>query len=214
MTTKAKETQKSQSVLFQPLVLACGVTLKNRLVKSAMSDSLGDGTGHPTDAQLRLYQRWAAGGIAACIVGEVQGNPHSAEKPGNLVLHDKNNDNNRSSNLERFRQLAQWGSENDTLLWLQLGHAGALAYEPTSPSRRGPSALHLPELLFHCDEMTLAEIHALPRQFAATAALAQQAGVDIARDALRAARDLVEGVYVMPPFNRFELAVRVIRDLV
>lgn len=43
---------------------------------------------------------------------------------------------------------------------------------------------------------------------------AQQVGIDIARDALRAARDLVEGVYVMPPFNRFELAVRVIRDLV
>jgi homocysteine S-methyltransferase len=43
---------------------------------------------------------------------------------------------------------------------------------------------------------------------------AEQVGIDIARDALRAARDSVDGVYVMPPFNRFELAVRVIRDLV
>jgi len=49
---------------------------------------------------------------------------------------------------------------------------------------------------------------------ASTKEKAQQVGIDIARDALRAARDLVEGVYVMPPFNRFELAVRVIRDLV
>ncbi len=49
---------------------------------------------------------------------------------------------------------------------------------------------------------------------ASTKDKAQQVGVDIARDALRAARDLVDGAYVMPPFNRFELAVRVIRDIV
>lgn len=49
---------------------------------------------------------------------------------------------------------------------------------------------------------------------ASTKEQAQQVGTDIARDALRAARDLVEGAYIMPPFNRFELAVRVIRDIV
>ncbi len=32
---------------------------------------------------------------------------------------------------------------------------------------------------------------------------ARQVGVDIARDALRQARDLVEGVYLIPPFNLF-----------
>ena len=49
---------------------------------------------------------------------------------------------------------------------------------------------------------------------ASTKDQAQQVGIDIARDALRAARDLVEGAYVMPPFSRFELAVRVIRGIV
>ena len=43
---------------------------------------------------------------------------------------------------------------------------------------------------------------------------AQEVGVDIARDALRAARDLVEGAYLMPPFNRFELAARVIKGVI
>lgn len=43
---------------------------------------------------------------------------------------------------------------------------------------------------------------------------AQQAGVDIARESLRAARDLVEGAYLMPPFNRFELALKVIEGIV
>ncbi len=49
---------------------------------------------------------------------------------------------------------------------------------------------------------------------ASTKETAQQAGVDIARDALRAARDLADGAYVLPPFNRFELAVKVIEDII
>jgi homocysteine S-methyltransferase len=43
---------------------------------------------------------------------------------------------------------------------------------------------------------------------------AQKVGIDIARDALRAARDLTEGAYLMPPFNRFELAVSVIEGII
>ncbi len=50
-------------LLGQPLDLPCGGQLKNRLLKSAMSDSLGDGRGNPTEAQIRLYERWAEGGL-------------------------------------------------------------------------------------------------------------------------------------------------------
>jgi homocysteine S-methyltransferase len=42
---------------------------------------------------------------------------------------------------------------------------------------------------------------------------AQAEGVAIAREATLAARELGEGVYVMPPFNKVELAVRVIEVL-
>jgi methionine synthase I (cobalamin-dependent)/5,10-methylenetetrahydrofolate reductase len=42
---------------------------------------------------------------------------------------------------------------------------------------------------------------------------AQAEGVAIAQEALRAARDLVQGAYIMPPFNKVELAVRVIGAL-
>jgi homocysteine S-methyltransferase len=42
---------------------------------------------------------------------------------------------------------------------------------------------------------------------------AQQVGVDIAREALRQARDIVEGVYIMPPFHRFELVARVLEGI-
>ena len=42
---------------------------------------------------------------------------------------------------------------------------------------------------------------------------AQREGVAIARDALAAARELAQGVYVMPPFNKVELAIQVIESL-
>lgn len=42
---------------------------------------------------------------------------------------------------------------------------------------------------------------------------AQLEGVRIAQEALLAARDLAQGVYIMPPFNKVELAIRVIEPI-
>jgi homocysteine S-methyltransferase len=42
---------------------------------------------------------------------------------------------------------------------------------------------------------------------------AQLEGVAIAQEALLAARELAQGAYIMPPFNKVELAVRVIEPL-
>jgi homocysteine S-methyltransferase len=42
---------------------------------------------------------------------------------------------------------------------------------------------------------------------------AQAEGVAIAQDATLAARETAQGVYIMPPFNKVELAVRVIEAL-
>ena len=82
------EAQQADAIdlLSAPLKLPCGVVLKNRIAKSAMSDSLGDGSGNPTPTQIRLYERWAQGGVAISFIGEVQGDALFAEKPGNLVL--------------------------------------------------------------------------------------------------------------------------------
>ncbi|SCA55972.1 Oxidoreductase FAD/FMN-binding protein [Candidatus Terasakiella magnetica] len=177
-------------VLFEPLTLPCGEVLKNRIAKSAMSDSLGDGTGHPTAPQNRLYQRWAQGGLAVSIIGEVQCLSGFAEKPGNLVL-------NENSELELFRKLAKYGCENGAKLWLQLGHAGALSYAPTS-SPKGPSALDLPGL--SCEELTRDEIKSLPSQFAKTALLAKQVGFGGVQ--VHGAHGFLLSQFLSPLFNK------------
>ena len=171
-------------------MLPCGAILKNRIVKSAMSDSLGDGTGHPTAEQIALYNRWAQGGAAVSIIGEVQCSSGFAEKPGNLVL-------NEDSNLKNFRNLAKMGQENNAQLWLQLGHAGALAYEATS-SPKGPSSLDMPGL--HCTALTYEEIQELPSKFSKTALLAMKSGFGGVQ--IHAAHGFLLSQFLSPLFNK------------
>lgn len=152
--------------LALPLTLPCGAVLKNRMVKSAMSDSLGDGRGGPTDAQRHLYARWAAGGAALSLIGEVQVDPRFPEKPGNLVLGEQ-------PDLAPFTALARDGSAQGAHIWPQLGHAGALSHAPISDPA-GPSPLDLEGLT--CRGMTLDEITALPAAYAQAAERAKRAG--------------------------------------
>lgn len=154
------------AVLEKSLTLPCGAVLKNRLVKSAMSDSLGDGAGNPTETQARLYERWARGGVALSLIGEVQGDPRYPEKPGNLVLGPK-------SDPEALRSLARRGQVEGAHLWPQLGHAGALSHAPIS-APKGPSPLDLDGL--KCGGLTPDEIAELPRIYAQAASHAKAAG--------------------------------------
>lgn len=176
--------------LFASLTLPCGATLKNRLAKSAMSDSLGNGRGNPTNEQIRLYGRWAEGGTALCIVGEVQGNPGAAEKPGNLVLSPH-------SDLAMLRRLTHSGAQKGTLLIAQLGHAGAMTHPPIG-TPKGPSALSLPGLT--CSALTLEEIHSLPAQFAQTAHLAKSVGFGGVQ--VHAAHGFLLSQFLSPLFNK------------
>jgi 2,4-dienoyl-CoA reductase-like NADH-dependent reductase (Old Yellow Enzyme family) len=179
-----------RAALFRPLELPCGAVLKNRIAKSAMSDSLGDGRGDPTDTQIRLYRRWAEGGVAVAIVGEVQGDPRAAEKPGNLVLRPE-------SDRARFEALAGAGAANGARLWLQLGQAGAMTHPPIGQPK-GPSALELPGLT--CAALTLAEVQALPAEFARTAALAKSLGFGGVQ--VHAAHGFLLSQFLSPLFNR------------
>lgn len=176
--------------LSAPLELPCGAVLKNRIIKSAMSDSLGDGRGNPTGAQIQLYERWAQGGLAAMIIGEVQGSPYYAEKPGNLVLRS-------DSDFALFRQLANTGTDNEAHLWLQLGHAGAMAYPPIS-TPKGPSKIDIPGL--SCEALTLDEIQQIPEEFATTASLAQDLGFSGVQ--IHAAHGFLINQFLSPLFNK------------
>lgn len=175
-------------IMFTPLHLPCGAVLKNRLVKAAMSDAMGDGRGFPTPEQNRLYARWAEGGIAASIIGEVQGTPQFPESPGNLVL--------QPATRAPFVELAKAGQVNGAGLWVQLGHAGALAHAEISQPT-GPSAIDVPGLT--CAAMTLTDIQKLPDEFARTAQAAKAMGFGGAE--IHAAHGFLLSQFLSPLFN-------------
>jgi 2,4-dienoyl-CoA reductase-like NADH-dependent reductase (Old Yellow Enzyme family) len=184
--------QTDASPLMQPLTLPCGAELKNRIAKFSMSDSLGDGAGNPTDEQISLYERWAKGGLGLSIIGEVQATPNYAEKPGNLIVNER-------SDHERLKRLARAGATDGARLWLQLGHAGAMADAPIS-TPKGPSALNLPGLT--CGALSLEEIEALPAEFARTASLAKELGFGGVE--IHAAHGFLLNQFLSPLFNRRE----------
>jgi len=177
-------------ILGNSLELPCGVILKNRLAKSPMSDSLGNGEGDPTVAQIRLYERWAEGGTALSIIGEVQGDYHFPERPGNLLLGPH-------ANQQALQTLARRSSINHAHLWPQLGHAGALSHLPISQPK-GPSVLNIGS--FQCAGMSIDEVHELPYLFARTAVHAKAAGFSGIQ--IHAAHGFLLSQFLSPLFNR------------
>ena len=131
-----------------------------------MSDSLANGEGDSTEAQIRLYERWAEGGTAVSFIGEVQGDSRFPEKPGNLVL-------SKHSNKEMIRSLVSRATIEGAHIWPQLGHAGALSHLPISQPK-GPSALDIEGL--RCAAMSHDDIQDLPHMYARTALHAKTAG--------------------------------------
>lgn len=184
-----RSTDPDAETLAASLELPCGVVLKNRLAKAAMSDSLGDGAGLPSHQQIDLYQRWALGGVSLSLIGEVQVDHRYPEKPGNLVVQPGIDD-------ALFRQLAAAGSIDSAHIWPQLGHAGALAHDPISRPA-GPSALDLDGL--QCVALSSSDIDALPMIYARAAAHAQAAGFSGVQ--IHAGHGFLLSQFLSPLFN-------------
>ncbi len=179
----------ADQVLSSTLELPCGAILKHRLAKSPMSDSLADGAGNPTEAQIRLYERWAEGGMALSVIGEVQGDPRYPEKPGNLVLGPH-------SSPELLLSLTRRALVGDAHLWPQIGHAGALSHPPISQPK-GPSALDVEGL--RCAGLSIEEIQALPRMYANTARHAKTVGFSGVQ--IHAGHGFLLSQFLSPLFN-------------
>ena len=165
----------AREALARPLTLPCGLTLKNRLAKAAMTEGLADPQGRPTDAHERLYGAWADGGLGLAVTGNVMVDPDHLERPGNVVLSG-------TPDAETRRRLEAWAraaTRQGGHLWMQLSHSGRQTQKKVNPRPKAPSAvaLGLPGGQFTTPEpLTDAEIEALIQRFADAAATAQETG--------------------------------------
>ena len=159
--------------LESSFILQNGVVLKNRMVKSAMSEQLGDKHHNPLLGLADLYGRWARGGIGLSITGNIMVDRNALGEPGNVVLDEK-------SDLSLFKKWAKAGTQHNTHLWPQLNHPGKqvpdfLSKEPVAPSsialEDGLAAnFKLPKALSEC------EIKEIIQKFAVSARLSKEVG--------------------------------------
>ena len=174
MNTPIKQTAQV-SALSQPLTLPCGLTIPNRIAKSAMSEQLADRHGSPTQEIEQLYAAWARGGAGLLVTGNVMIDSRAFVEPRNAVLES-------SRFLSAFKLWANAVHAHGSKLIMQINHPGRVAVLPLFKRPVAPSAvgLDLPALNIIRVPRALTEPEILEQidRFAQTASLAVQAGFD------------------------------------
>lgn len=154
--------------LAQPLTLACGLVLPNRLAKASMTEQLAPG-GDPNERVRRLYARFAAGGAGLVLTGNVMVHRDHREHRRNVVV-DESTD---------AAALRRWAIEAaGAPLVAQLSHPGRQAlYAPNGSV--APSAVALKGLgpVFKPPRaLTVEEIGDVVRRFASASKALDDAG--------------------------------------
>jgi len=160
--------------LFTPLVLPNGAVISNRLAKAAMEENMADADHAPSDALLRLYEAWAAGGAGLILTGNVMVDHRAMTGPNGVVLED-------GTHLERFRRWAQVARAHGAHAWVQINHPGrqmpASLGQPTLAPSAVPLALGALSKQFPVPrEMTEADIREVQQRFTRSAQLAERSG--------------------------------------
>ncbi|MEJ8562475.1 NADH:flavin oxidoreductase/NADH oxidase family protein [Yoonia sp. GPGPB17] len=161
------------TALSQPLTLPCGARLKNRIVRSAMTEALADRKDCPTPGHQKLYQRWSEGGLALQMTGNVMVDRRYLERPGNVVVEDE-------SALDELRGWAQAAKSGGNQVWMQISHPGRQCPIVVNARPLSPSAekLKIMGQFGKPREMIVDDIEDAITRYANTARIAQKAGFD------------------------------------
>ncbi|KVE33280.1 NADH:flavin oxidoreductase/NADH oxidase family protein [Burkholderia sp. TSV86] len=161
------------AVLSQPLTLPNGTVLKNRLAKSALTETLANADGCVTPELITLYRRWSYSGAGVLLTGNVMIDRHALGEPGNVVIEDERD-------LPRLREWAAAGTAHGGELWMQLNHPGKQAMRGLNRETVAPSAIGFgPKLAPYFPvprALTAAQIDDIITRFGTAAAIAKQAG--------------------------------------
>ncbi|UAM99886.1 NADH:flavin oxidoreductase/NADH oxidase family protein [Polaribacter litorisediminis] len=108
---------KSAKTLQQAFTLPCGVTIPNRIVKSAMSENNADKGGKPSKRIVQLYKTWGEGGTGILISGNVMMDSKALNEPRNVVVEDE-------KHMAELKEWAEVAQRHGSHLWMQINHPG------------------------------------------------------------------------------------------
>ncbi|WP_420548817.1 NADH:flavin oxidoreductase/NADH oxidase family protein [Curvivirga sp.] len=159
-------------MIEQPLKLPNGTLLRNRIVKSAMSEALADAHNNTTDGHINLFERWGKGGAALLITGNTPVDRWHLEHAGNFVLDEK-------TDAEQTRRLTTAAKKHGAKILAQLAHAGRQVPEAINPTPLSVSELKLDLAGYgQPKSATEEELQATIEKFVTSAGLAKDYGFD------------------------------------
>lgn len=187
----------TENLLFTPITLPNGTTIKNRFFKSAMSEGMGTRDFQPKKNIATLYKRWAEGGTGLIITGNIMVDPKGTAEPGNIVF-DKN------SNMEILKDWAKQGQQHGAKVMVQLNHPGkqvpkTIAKETVAPSTI-PLGNGLNKLFSTPRALTTSEVEELVQKFVTSAKVAKEAGFSGVQ--IHAAHGYLISQFLSPHDNR------------
>ncbi|WP_314794138.1 NADH:flavin oxidoreductase/NADH oxidase family protein [Gemella sanguinis] len=187
----------TENLLFTPITLPNGTTIKNRFFKSAMSEGMGTRDFQPKKNIATLYKRWAEGGTGLIITGNIMVDPKGTAEPGNIVF-DKN------SNMEILKNWANQGQQHGAKVMVQLNHPGKQAPKTIAKETVAPSAVPLGnglnKLFSTPRALTTSEVEELVQKFVTSAKVAKEAGFSGVQ--IHAAHGYLISQFLSPHDNR------------
>ncbi len=159
-------------MLFNKTMLS-GITVKNRIIRSATHDGLADENGAPSDKLIAKYEHLAKNKVGCIITGYAAVSPNGVSPyPRMMKIFD-------DSVIEKYKELTEAVHRHDTPVILQIAHCGrqtsskAIGLQKVAPS----NVLHT----FYPDkakELTEEEILSIIDDFVKAAVRAEKAGFD------------------------------------
>lgn len=158
-------------ILKQSFTLPCGITIPNRIVKSAMSENNADEGGRPSDRIIKLYETWGKGGAGILISGNVMISSAALGEPHNVFVEDE-------KHLGALTDWAEAAQKNGSHLWMQINHPGRQAPKKINKEVVSPSDIVLPLMNMFDKPRPLEEeeIWEIIEGFGRTALIAKKAG--------------------------------------
>ena len=181
----------------QDFTLTNGLRLKNRIVKAATSETMGDRNGNPTIALFNLYRKLAEGGTGLIISGNVMVERSARGEFGNVVV-------DQDSNIELLTSWAKSVENHGSHFLLQLNHLGRQAPKTLNSKPVAPSAIAMTgpnAFAFNPPRaLKIMEIKEIVQKFVQVAELAEIAGFSGVE--IHAAHGYLLNQFLSPAVNR------------
>jgi 2,4-dienoyl-CoA reductase-like NADH-dependent reductase (Old Yellow Enzyme family) len=157
--------------LGQTFTLPNGVTIKNRLAKSALSEGIAHANGCPSQALFNLYEQWGKGGAGILFTGNVMVDKKHLVNANVMIAEDE-------TFLDAYTTLAEKAQAEGSHLWMQINHPGRQAPVYLDQAPVSASNVKMPSKLYlEPRPLTEDEIYDLIERYATAALIAKKSGM-------------------------------------